>query len=183
MRIFLSESFHSAAFKKELRSILYCLFLVAYCFMVKPLGFVISTVILVLAIMVYYGARKWYYYAIPLAMVGIVYYVFRVVLHVSLPKRGRRKIMEQFLGGLQILLNWRNFLIIPVGLVIGIVVGAIPGLTSDLGIILCIPLTYGMDPTMAILMLLAIYCGGTYGGYHGDPHQYARYIRQCGKTV
>ena len=54
-------------------------------FMVKPFGFVISTVILVLAIMVYYGARKWYYYAIPLAMVGIVYYVFRVVLHVSLP--------------------------------------------------------------------------------------------------
>ena len=64
--------------------------------------------------------------------------------------------MDQFLGGLQILLNWQNFLIIPVGLVIGIVVGAIPGLTSDLGIILCIPLTYGMDPSMAILMLLAI---------------------------
>lgn len=72
--------------------------------------------------------------------------------------------MEQFLGGLQILAQWQNFLIIPVGLAIGIVVGAIPGLTSDLGIILCIPLTYGMDPTMAILMLLAIYCGGTYGG-------------------
>lgn len=32
--------------------------------------------------------------------------------------------MEQFLGGLQILLNWQNFLIIPVGLVIGTVVGA-----------------------------------------------------------
>ena len=71
--------------KIAIGGILYCLFLVAYCFMVKPLGFVISTVILVLAIMVYYGARKWYYYAIPLAMVGIVYYVFRVVLHVSLP--------------------------------------------------------------------------------------------------
>ena len=72
--------------------------------------------------------------------------------------------MEQFLGGLEILAQWQNFLIIPLGLAIGIVVGAIPGLTSDLGIILCIPLTYGMDPTMAILMLLAIYCGGTYGG-------------------
>ena len=46
-------------------------------FLIIPVG--------VLAIMVYYGARKWYYYAIPLAMVGIVYYVFRVVLHVSLP--------------------------------------------------------------------------------------------------
>ncbi|MCQ2437567.1 MAG: tripartite tricarboxylate transporter permease [Clostridia bacterium] len=72
--------------------------------------------------------------------------------------------MKEFLGGLQILAQWQNFLIIPLGLIIGIVVGAIPGLTSDLGIILCIPLTYGMDPTMAILMLLAIYCGGTYGG-------------------
>lgn len=72
--------------------------------------------------------------------------------------------MENLLSGLEILLQWQNFLIIPVGLILGIVVGAIPGLTSDLGIILCIPLTYGMDPTMAILMLLAIYCGGTYGG-------------------
>ncbi|MBQ9329504.1 MAG: tripartite tricarboxylate transporter permease [Oscillibacter sp.] len=72
--------------------------------------------------------------------------------------------MEQFLGGLQVLAQWQNFAVIPLGLAIGIVVGAIPGLTSDLGLILCIPLTYGMDPTMAILMLLAIYCGGTYGG-------------------
>lgn len=72
--------------------------------------------------------------------------------------------MEQFFGGLDILMQWQNLLVIPLGLAIGIVVGAIPGLTSDLGIILCIPLTYGMDPTMAILMLLAIYCGGTYGG-------------------
>lgn len=78
-------SFRTEAFKKELRSILYALFLVAYCFMVQPLGFVVSTVILVLAIMLFYGARKWYYYVIPLAMVGIVYYVFRVMLHVSLP--------------------------------------------------------------------------------------------------
>lgn len=79
------ESFHSAGFKKEMRSVLYALFLVAYCFMVQPLEFIISTVILVLAVMIFYGARKWYYYAIPLAVIGIVYYVFRVLLHVSLP--------------------------------------------------------------------------------------------------
>ena len=72
--------------------------------------------------------------------------------------------MQNLLGGLQVLAQWQNFLVIPLGLAIGIIVGAIPGLTSDLGLILCIPLTYGMDPTMAILMLLAIYCGGTYGG-------------------
>lgn len=72
--------------------------------------------------------------------------------------------MENFLGGLQELLTWGNFIIIPLGLMLGIIVGSIPGLTSDLGIILCIPLTYGLDPIPAMLMLLAIYCGGTYGG-------------------
>lgn len=80
-----AASFRSESFKKELRSIIYCLFLVVYCLIIQPLGFLISTVLLVLAVMIYYGARKWYYYAIPLAMVGIVYYVFKVLLHVSLP--------------------------------------------------------------------------------------------------
>lgn len=80
-----AASFRSESFKKELRSIVYCLFLVVYCLIIQPLGFLISTVLLVLAVMIYYGARKWYYYAIPLAMVGIVYYVFKVLLHVSLP--------------------------------------------------------------------------------------------------
>lgn len=72
--------------------------------------------------------------------------------------------MSIVLDGLHLLFAWQNLVIILVGLILGIIVGAIPGLTSDLGIILCIPLTYGMEPVMAILMLLAIYCGGTYGG-------------------
>lgn len=79
------ESFRSAAFKKELRSILFALFLIAYCFLVGHLGYVVTTVLLVLAVMLFYGARKWYYYAIPLGMVGIVYYVFKVLLKISLP--------------------------------------------------------------------------------------------------
>lgn len=79
------ESFRSEGFKREMRSVIYALFLIAYCFIVKPLGFLISTALLVVAIMIFYGAKKWYYYAIPLGMVGVVYYVFRVMLHVSLP--------------------------------------------------------------------------------------------------
>lgn len=72
--------------------------------------------------------------------------------------------MDLFLSGLEILFDWQILLAIPLGLILGIVVGAIPGLTSDLGIILCIPLTYTLEPTVAILVLLAIYVGGTYGG-------------------
>ena len=79
------ETFHSEEFKKSVKSAIFCLFLIAFCFMVKPLGFLISTAILAVAIMLFYGARKWYYYAIPLSMVGIVYVVFKVLLHVSLP--------------------------------------------------------------------------------------------------
>lgn len=79
------ESFRSVAFKKELRSILFALFLIAYCFLVGHLGYVVTTVLLVLAVMLFYGACKWYYYAIPLGMVGIVYYVFKVLLRISLP--------------------------------------------------------------------------------------------------
>ncbi len=51
--------------------------------------------------------------------------------------------MEWLSAGFGLLFQWQNLLIIPLGLILGIVVGAIPGLTSDLGIILCIPLTYG----------------------------------------
>jgi len=72
--------------------------------------------------------------------------------------------MDIFIEGVRTLMDWQVLLAIPLGLTLGIIVGAIPGLTSDLGIILCIPLTYGMNSTVAILTLLAIYVGGTYGG-------------------
>lgn len=79
------ESFDSAGFKLEMRSLVYALFLVIYCFIIQPLGFLLSTILLVVAILLFYGARKWYYYAIPIFMIGIVYFIFRILLHVSLP--------------------------------------------------------------------------------------------------
>lgn len=83
--IITKESFHSDGFKREMRSVIFAVMLLAYCVLVTFLGFIISTAILVVAILLFYGARKWYYYVIPLAMVGIVYYVFGVVLRISLP--------------------------------------------------------------------------------------------------
>ncbi len=68
-----------------MRSLVYALFLVAYCLIIQPLGFLVSTVLLVVEILLFYGARRWYYYAIPIGMVGVVYYIFRILLHVSLP--------------------------------------------------------------------------------------------------
>ena len=66
--------------------------------------------------------------------------------------------------GIQTLASAESLLAILVGLICGIIIGAIPGLTADLAIILCLPITYTMDPIPAILLCLGLYCGGTYGG-------------------
>ena len=58
-----------------------------------------------------------------------------------------------------------NIALILVGLLIGMVIGCIPGLSVTLGIILMLPLTYSMsDPASAIILMLAVYVGGMYGG-------------------
>lgn len=62
------------------------------------------------------------------------------------------------------LFTLQNMLFSIFGVLLGIIIGAIPGLTVTLGIILLLPMTYGMDPTTAIVALLAIYVGGCYGG-------------------
>lgn len=50
------------------------------------------------------------------------------------------------------------------GLVVGITIGALPGLNVNMAVSIMLPLTYSMDPSAGILMLLGVYCGGNYGG-------------------
>ncbi len=72
--------------------------------------------------------------------------------------------MYDLLEGLKSIMTIESFIFINFGVLIGFVFGAIPGLTGYLGIVLMLPLTYGMSPIVAILMLLGIYCGGNFGG-------------------
>ncbi|MBE0585952.1 MAG: tripartite tricarboxylate transporter permease, partial [Desulfofustis sp.] len=51
---------------------------------------------------------------------------------------------------------------------LGILFGAMPGLTSTLGVALLTALTYSMDTELAMVCLLAIYVGGTYGGSYAS---------------
>ncbi len=50
------------------------------------------------------------------------------------------------------------------GATFGTVMGATPGLTGTLGIALLLPFTFGLDPTLALLILGSVYCGSEYGG-------------------
>lgn len=57
-----------------------------------------------------------------------------------------------------------NFLIILIGSIIGIILGAIPGLGSAMGMCLLLPFTYYMETTRGLILLVALYCGAVYGG-------------------
>jgi putative tricarboxylic transport membrane protein len=60
--------------------------------------------------------------------------------------------------------GWQALLMILVGTVIGIVVGALPGLTATMAMAIFSPLTFFLPPLVGIPFLLGIYKGGTFGG-------------------
>lgn len=57
-----------------------------------------------------------------------------------------------------------SLVFIVLGVFLGFIFGSLPGLTATMGVAIMLPITYGMEPTTAILFLLGIYCAGTYGG-------------------
>ncbi len=64
---------------------------------------------------------------------------------------------ENMAGALSELFTWSSALGLLIGVVGGMIIGALPGLSATMGIALLIPVTYGMRPSAAILMLAAIY--------------------------
>jgi len=51
-----------------------------------------------------------------------------------------------------------------IGVFLGTVIGVLPGIGPMTGVALLIPLTFGMNPTSAIILLAGIYYGAMYGG-------------------
>ncbi|RUR31207.1 tripartite tricarboxylate transporter permease [Vreelandella nanhaiensis] len=72
--------------------------------------------------------------------------------------------MENLSEVLQLFLSIDNFIAIALGVVIGVTVGSIPGLTATMAVALALPFTFSMQPVAAILLLVGIYKGGMYGG-------------------
>lgn len=66
--------------------------------------------------------------------------------------------------GWSLVANPITLLLILAGVVIGMVVGAIPGLTANMSVAVLVPLTFTMGPTNAIGLLAGIWLGALYGG-------------------
>jgi putative tricarboxylic transport membrane protein len=72
--------------------------------------------------------------------------------------------LDLLLSGIGATLAWAPLVAIIGGIVLGIMVGAMPGLSPSMGVALLVPFTYGMSPMLALILLVAIYIGASYGG-------------------
>ncbi len=61
-----------------------------------------------------------------------------------------------------------NLLVLLGSVILGIIFGALPGLTATLGVALLTTVTYGLEMYPALLALLGIYVGAVYGGSYGS---------------
>jgi putative tricarboxylic transport membrane protein len=50
------------------------------------------------------------------------------------------------------------------GVLIGILCGVLPGLSASTTVALMVPFTFGMDPVVAVALLVSVYMAGEYGG-------------------
>ena len=66
--------------------------------------------------------------------------------------------------GFSVVLSPTNMGLMLVGIVLGVLIGVLPGLGGANGVAILLPLTFSMSPTSAIIMLSCIYWGALFGG-------------------
>ena len=71
---------------------------------------------------------------------------------------------SDLLQALPNVLEWTNFAAVIIGVIAGIVVGAMPGLSATMAISVLVPFTFGLEPLVALGLMAGIYNGAMYGG-------------------
>ncbi len=73
--------------------------------------------------------------------------------------------LDMIIGGFGSVMTFEALALMLVGTVLGIIFGVIPGLSAATAVALFLPLTFGMDPIVAIALMMALYIGGSSGGF------------------
>ncbi|HWQ78523.1 MAG TPA: tripartite tricarboxylate transporter permease, partial [Anaerovoracaceae bacterium] len=73
-------------------------------------------------------------------------------------------ILQNLALGFSQVLSITYILFITIGVAIGLLVGALPGLGPTAAICILLPLTYNSDPVLSLVMLTGIYYGAMFGG-------------------
>jgi putative tricarboxylic transport membrane protein len=66
--------------------------------------------------------------------------------------------------GFAVVLQPYNIMLMFIGILLGVIIGVLPGLGGANGVAILLPLTFSMSPTSAIIMLSCIYWGALFGG-------------------
>ena len=72
--------------------------------------------------------------------------------------------ISSLLQGFAVVLTPMNIGLMFVGIILGVLIGVLPGLGGANGVAILLPLTFTMSPTSAIVMLSCIYWGALFGG-------------------
>ncbi|MEV4168145.1 MULTISPECIES: tripartite tricarboxylate transporter permease [unclassified Nonomuraea] len=72
--------------------------------------------------------------------------------------------ISPILNGFGVVLEPANLLYCLIGVIIGMLIGVLPGLGPGATIAILLPITYGIEPVSAIIMLAGIFYGAQYGG-------------------
>ncbi|WP_323040220.1 tripartite tricarboxylate transporter permease [Gemmobacter sp.] len=73
-------------------------------------------------------------------------------------------LLENIALGFGVALSFEGLLYCALGVILGTVVGVLPGLGTMATLAILMPITYHIDPTFAVIMLSGIYYGAAYGG-------------------
>lgn len=71
---------------------------------------------------------------------------------------------SELIHALPNVLAFANFAAVVIGVLAGIVVGAMPGLSATMAISVLVPFTFGLEPLVALGLMAGIYNGAMYGG-------------------
>ncbi len=72
--------------------------------------------------------------------------------------------LNSLMQGFAVVLTPMNLGLMFVGIILGVIIGVLPGLGGANGVAILLPLTFTMSPTSAIVMLSCIYWGALFGG-------------------
>lgn len=72
--------------------------------------------------------------------------------------------LEALAAGLSLIASWPNALALFCGMLGGVIIGALPGLTGAMAVTLALPFTFYIPPITSLMLLLGIYKGSMYGG-------------------
>ena len=89
--------------------------------------------------------------------------------------------MEELISGFLQIFNVGTILWVALGSVLGIILGALPGLTATMGIALMVPISFQLSNASGMALLLGVYCGAVSGasipaillGIPGNPNAIA----------